>query len=167
MKYFITSDTHIGHRKIIEYGRPDDYEDRIFKGFTSELGDEDVFIHLGDICIGHDEENHEQLMRFVSGRKILVKGNHDHKSNSWYYRNGWDFVCDSFSLNYGGKRILFSHKPKQISKSFDLNIHGHFHTMDRPDRIEEFQGEYDVKFHKLISLENNGYRLTNLDSLIN
>lgn len=164
MQYLITSDTHLGHHKIIEYGRPMNYMERIYKWFGI-LKSDDVLIHLWDFCIGRDAHWHEEF-KAVDCKKILVRGNHDHKSITWYMNNGWDFVCDGFNLRYGSKNILFTHKPKCKSESFDLNIHGHFHTMERPERIAEFKCEYDTNYHKLISLEKNNYQLTNLQSLI-
>lgn len=28
--------------------------------------------------------------------------------------NGWDFVCDTFSLVYDNKNIIFSHQPLPV-----------------------------------------------------
>jgi len=33
MKIYITTDTHFGHKKLIEWGRPEDFEDKIVNGF--------------------------------------------------------------------------------------------------------------------------------------
>ncbi len=166
MRYLITTDTHFFHNKMIEYGRPSNYEELIYKGFEI-LEHDDCLIHLGDVCIGKDEICHDKLNSHLNCKKILVLGNHDHKTLSWYMKHGWDFVCNSFSLRYGNKNILFSHKPQIKSGVFDMNIHGHFHRMDRPERIDEFGSIYDPLYHKLISLESNKYTLTDLQSLIN
>lgn len=175
-KFYIISDTHFGHRNMIDYcGRPVDFEEIIF-GHLSEISNaSNTLIHLGDFCIGHDKQWHDRFLKTFSGRKILIKGNHDRKGLTWYYNNGWDFVCDSFSLNWYGKKILFSHEPQEI-RDFDLNIHGHFHNqLPRllkkewvvPDEEKRNKNNLSILTdkHKLVALEFNHYSpmlLTNL-----
>lgn len=55
MKIWITTDTHFGHDMLIQYGRPTDFSERIFKGLE-QVSPGDMLIHLGDFCIGKDEE---------------------------------------------------------------------------------------------------------------
>ena len=179
MKYWLTTDTHFGHTdKMVEYcGRPKDYEDKIFNGLEL-LGDEDVLIHLGDICIGDDEKWSEQIYNeCMLGQMILVRGNHDNKSDSWYYEHGWSFVCDTFSLKKYGLNILFSHTPQPIG-DFDLNIHGHFHNAlprllkgDWKADGEKERNEQDLinlttDKHKLLALEYTDYKPVELQKFL-
>jgi len=158
MKYWLTTDTHFGHDKMLEIGRPADYEQRILRGLSA-LKQEDVLIHLGDVCIGNDESNHAKFIVPLSVKKVLVKGNHDKKSDTWYLQNGWDFVCDSFSFNKFGKRLLFTHVPQAKRPDFDLNFHGHIH--------EAIHREYNPQdHHRCISLEVQGYQPQNLEKLL-
>ena len=131
MNYWITTDTHFGHSNLIQYsGRPENFEELIFERHAEVVKPDDVLIHLGDICIGNDAEWHKRFYFEVSGWKWwLVKGNHDKKSNTWYMNHGWDFVCETMSLNIYGFNVLFSHKP-QKDTGYDINIHGHFHNSD-------------------------------------
>lgn len=163
MKYWITTDTHLSHYRMIEFGRPNDFEDRIFKSF-SPLERNDVLIHLGDVCIGRDDYNHKRLLDAIPCKKWLIRGNHDRKSNSWYMSRGWDFMGDRIVLRYGGKNILFSHTPLAFDENIDLNIHGHLH--DNTHRDSDFDKVRTDK-HILIALEKNNYQLTLLDSLLN
>jgi calcineurin-like phosphoesterase family protein len=49
MKYWVITDTHLGHGKMEEYcGRPKDFEDRILRNLTC-VQESDVLIHLGDV----------------------------------------------------------------------------------------------------------------------
>src|SRR3990172_12754698 len=98
MRTFLLTDTHLGHEKVKEYcNRPDDFNERILRGLK-QISPGDTLIHLGDFCMGKDQYWHEMFMKELPGvKRILVRGNHDRKSNSWYMRNGWDFVCDDFS----------------------------------------------------------------------
>jgi len=163
-KIFLQTDTHLGHERMIEFGRVRDFENRIFKGLKV-LTPEDIFIHLGDICIGNDEGYHLNYVLKIPCKKILVRGNHDKKTISWYLQY-WDFVCDSFSLEVYGKKILFSHVPFPPQKElYDFNIHGHCHIKEllRKDKIYPY---YDEKYHKLLSLEKLDYQLIQLKTFL-
>ncbi len=131
MKTWIIGDTHFNHEKLRElhYGdRPYDFEGKIFKNLD-KLPAEDVLICLGDVCMGNDTKTHEKYIMPLKCRKILVKGNHDKKSNSWYYNHGWNFVCKEMSDKFFGKKILFSHVPQLYDTAkYDLNIHAHLHA---------------------------------------
>jgi len=166
-KIWITTDTHFGHANMVAYcGRPVDFSERILANLHF-LQPEDTLIHLGDICIGGDAYWHEKLSG-IHCRKILVKGNHDNKSNSWYLSHGWDFVCNSFTLTISGKKVVFSHQPQCLADN-DFNIHGHFHNqLNRLKRREwvvadeEKRNHYNLKTltinHINISLEGTKYQ---------
>lgn len=116
------TDSHLGHAKLLEYGeRPENFEQLIVRGIHETPVEQDLLIHLGDVCIGHDEYHHQTLMLPIRSRfkkNVLVRGNHDNKSDAWYYRQGWDFVCRSFSTKIFGKKLLFTHIPvKQTFKT--------------------------------------------------
>lgn len=163
MKVWIITDTHLGHKKLIEWGRPVDFEQQITSSLRREVKSEDLLIHLGDVAIGHDEENN-LLITSVPCKKILVKGNHDSKSNSWYLGHGWDFVCHSFMDVLWGKRVKFAHAPEPIEEDIDLQLHGHSHGDAHRD--EEFCPFYSPEYHKEVALEKTGYRPILLESLL-
>jgi len=123
----------------------------------------DVLIHLGDICIGNDEEIHKAIAS-LQCKKILVRGNHDGKSIGWYTEHGWDFVCDSFELIYHGHYLFFSHRPTAPMGHFTHNIHGHTHG--NLHRSEEYIPFYDPSYNKDISPELVGYEPLRLDVFI-
>lgn len=177
---YIITDTHWNHTdQMIAYcGRPKDYNELLWRSLE-ELKDDDMLIHLGDICIGKDQQVHDRLKEFKF-KKILVKGNHDHKSSSWYRKNGWDFVCKEFKDTLFGKNILFSHKPRPWDGEYDINIHGHFHNSlprllagewkvdGEKERNEQDLVSYlDKGEHKLLALEYEGYKPIKLDKFIN
>ena len=165
MKIYLTTDTHFGHYKLIEYGRPKNFEELIWNGLKN-LPEDCLLIHLGDIGFTGSQEVHDKYIKPLKCKKILVRGNHDHKSDSWYMRNGWDFVCNRFEARYFGKKILFSHIPVKDNNFYDLNIHGHFHNSDH--HLEEaFIVAVRNKKQRLISLERTNYQPVNLLDLIN
>jgi len=169
MKIWITSDTHFQHQKMIEYcHRPQDFDQLIWNGLKI-IQENDVLIHLGDICFGKsDIETHFHLQGGVKGTKILVRGNHDRKTALWYMDHGWDFVCDKLSGVWFGKRILFTHEPQPKEKNIDMNIHGHFHNAAINYAMNEFRNfEYDPKWHRLLALEYTNYKPVDLEKIIN
>jgi len=161
MRHWVMSDWHLGHTaKMVEYcNRPWDYNQKILKSMVN-IDSEDCLIFLGDICIGNEANWHSILStRF---KKILVRGNHDHKSYSWYMCHGWDMVVDSFTLNMYAKKMIFTHRPLVVVPEHHLNIHGHCHNDDRyvvhPDKILiKCEHDYMVSMMLLIcSLTSSG-----------
>ena len=130
MKYWLISDTHLGHTRMTELaGRPIGYEQTILDNLEGKDG---VLIHLGDVSFDHHPYWHSKLRSYALNMdRWLVRGNHDSKSDNWYLNNGWDFVCEEFTIQMFGKRIVFSHRPLVDNGTFDLNIHGHLHNSER------------------------------------
>lgn len=167
MKVHIITDTHFGHEKLTEMGvRPPKFTEDILNKL-GHLMPVDMLIHLGDFCIGNDAAWHEAFFKALppgSMKKVLVRGNHDHKGNAWYLSHGWDFVCDSFRLKFNGKDIVFTHEPLWPSVG-DLNIHGHLHDNDHR-LMGDMLNYYDQKYHRKLAIENTRYKAVDLDYFI-
>ncbi len=172
MNYWLISDTHFNHSKLEDWGgRSGDWQERIYKGLK-QIPIGDTLIHLGDICIGNDLEIHEKLFNpgfcvlWPNKKAILVRGNHDKKSTTWYNEHGWSFVCDQIGLQFHGVDILLSHRPMPPDTwRWRYNIHGHTHG--NMHRAEEYSAWYDAKnFHIDISPEIVGYAPIRLDTLM-
>jgi calcineurin-like phosphoesterase family protein len=152
---------------MVEYcGRPDNHTELIGNnllnfGFTKQH----MLIHLGDVCIGHDDEAHEKYIKPLPCKKILVTGNHDKKSNTWYLNHGWDFVCHEFRDKYYGKKIVFSHKPVVWDGEYDLNAHGHFHNTDHRSQEPELYAIRN-RYQKLFAIEYTNYKPVALEDFI-
>lgn len=165
MKYWITTDTHFNHWKMLEYcGRPNDFEHKIFKGLSG-IPSSDILIHLGDVCIGRDMEMHNNYIVPLQCKKILVLGNHDKKSPQWYMTNGWDFALKGLRLKVSGKRILLTHMPQPDDHWYDINIHGHFHNSDHRSHEPDLVKVKNEK-HKLLALEYTNYQPVSLEDFI-
>ena len=165
MKYWLISDTHFGHDKTIEFcGRPENFNELLLKGLNIVPVDS-IFIHLGDICIGNDYDWHRKMFyELPRCRKILVRGNHDKKSNSWYYEIGWDFVCEQFRDTIFGKDILFSHVQVK-DEGYDFNIHGHFHNSNHRRQEPQYTSILSEK-NLLYAPETENYKPVNLEKFI-
>ncbi len=163
MNYWIISDTHFNHQKLEEWGgRSGDWQTTLWF-FLDCIPKEDILIHLGDICIGNDQEIHN-LISALQCKKILVRGNHDKKSAQWYMEHGWDFVCDGLELLFHGYYLYLSHRPQRQTSYFTQNIHGHTHG--NLHRSEEYTDFYDPQYHKDISPEIVGYKPLRLDTFV-
>jgi calcineurin-like phosphoesterase family protein len=175
-KTWITTDTHFNHERLktLGRGRPDDYEERILESMRQNIKPGDTFIHLGDICMGDDSDAHFRmfvlypLLNIMEDvQKVLVRGNHDHKSYSWYKNHGWDVVCEAQIIRHHKKRILLSHIPfleKHVrAMGCDYHFHGHFHgTNDRANRRIEL---YNHNFHFDVAPDNNEFKIYSLDEV--
>jgi len=166
LNIWIISDTHFFHDKLMEYcGRPADHTNKIFQNLM-KIPEKDLLIHLGDISIGRAAEVHEKFIMPLKCRKILVKGNHDRKTNNWYMMHGWDFVCYTFQDDYRGRKILFSHYPVN-AKDYDYNLHGHLHNnVYKWDKLTDENKKFVNKKHLLFAVENTGYRPLKLDYIL-
>lgn len=165
---WIVSDTHFLHDVLIkkEYcNRPKNHTYKIFNNLMT-IPEKDLLIHLGDISIGREDEVYEKFIRPLPYRKILVKGNHDRKSNNFYLNRGWDFVCYSFQDTYKKKKVLFSHYPKPAD-DYDFNIFGHLHSnISKLGHLTKENQKFINKKHLLFALELTNYRPLKLDYII-
>lgn len=156
MRIYAISDTHFGHDKLVELsGRPVGFDDMIMDNLSKVSGD--LLIHCGDFCIGNDAVHMADFVEATAGfkKKILVRGNHDGKSDSWYLERGFDVVCESMTNTYFGKQILFTHIPTAVTERFDFNVHGHMHGNQHRKAPEN---GYDPTWHRDLAPEINNYK---------
>jgi len=156
-KVFVIGDTHFLHNNIIKYqDRPEDFNTLIIANWNKVVKPDDMVIHLGDLAAGI-KGRYDLLKKIVSnlnGKRILIRGNHDHLTNEEYINEyGFEAVYDYFILD----DILFTHYPLRIneySKKAEIEnvknlhsiyeknnlkkvIHGHTHRKD-VDLINHF-----------------------------
>lgn len=163
MKIWLISDTHFSHIKLEEWGkRTGQWQRKLWKGL-SLIPKSDTLIHLGDICIGDDAEVHEKI-KLLKCHKILVKGNHDKKSNTWYTEHGWDFVCDGIELIFNGHYLHLTHRPSHPQGNNTWNIHGHTHG--DMHHSEDYVDFYSKEYHIDISPELRGYSPLSLEAIL-
>ena len=136
--------------------RDKDYEKKI-KQSLSKIKKDDMLIHLWDICMWKDTEVHEKYIEPLLCRKLLVRWNHDNKSNTWYLNHWWDWVVDEYIININNKWVILSHMPIIDIRDWVYNIHWHYH-----DRLIKPISDY----HKLYSPEKEDYELKELCNFI-
>lgn len=145
-KLWVIGDTHFNHTNIIKYtNRPfrsvEEMNETIINNWNRVVGDEDLVIHLGDFGFFWKEEQAKEFADRLSGRKILILGNHDRKKWDWK-AIGFEGVTKKLVF----QDFIFSHKPLQPKDNPQLkqNIHGHIH-----DKNSEFFWQSNVCVEKI------------------
>jgi len=134
---FYIGDTHFAHANILRFVDKNDkpirnfvsleeMHDHIIKKWNSVVQPNDTVYHMGDVCFGGVENL--KYIGYCNGKKILVRGNHDHYDIYSYL----EYFDDVQGMFYKDKMIL-SHMPVYedtlIGKHsrFIGNVHGHLH----------------------------------------
>lgn len=175
MRAHVLSDLHLYHDNIIGYcSRPFADVDEMNRFFVAEwnvrVAPEDVVVVVGDMSAGLRERRSEfaELLRSIRGKKVLIRGNHDHEPDDFYLENG--FQCVKEHLHLAG--VLFHHYPPtddlHEGKSLPYGprcankyvrqykpwafLHGHDHRVDVPERPGCFNCASDRLGHAPIPL---------------
>lgn len=129
---YIISDTHFRHANIVKFcGRDANHDEIMRRNWMETITEEDNVLHLGDLMVWYNDlwvEEAKYIVRGLSGRRAMLRGNHDKMENEEYGRLGF-MVIPEFIQEFDGKRVLFSHYPDQSRlDQWDINIHGHIHN---------------------------------------
>ncbi len=128
--YFI-SDTHFGHKKILEFEPSrrtlgdtiEEHNEKLIDNWNSVVSKNDIVWHLGDVAWSSTAL---KLCERLRGDKRLVMGNHDHYGSDDYLRY--------FTKLYGVATLktgeVLSHIPlhPDCAERWKVNIHGHLHS---------------------------------------
>ena len=134
-KTFFIGDTHIGHRKIIEFSPErkfntiEEHDEAIITAWNLVVTPIDKVFHLGDVFFR--KENIEQAKR-LNGRKFLIMGNHDTYWSATEYEKVFERCYGGFAFN----DCILTHvpvHPNQLDHRFKFNIHGHLHSHNLQD----------------------------------
>jgi calcineurin-like phosphoesterase family protein len=133
-RVFVTSDTHFGHKRVIEFEpvlRPfasiEEHDRELVARWNATVKPKDTVWHLGDVFFGKD--GHLVLAQ-LHGLKKLVLGNHDHYPLEVYQR----YFSKIFGAAEWGNCIL-THVPVHPGqmRRYAGNIHGHMHSKKLDD----------------------------------
>jgi calcineurin-like phosphoesterase family protein len=162
LKNLVISDLHLAHTNVIEYcNRPfkdtDEMDETVIRNWNSVATEEDTVYCLGDLAFGKGSKEKLKLyLPMLKGRIILIRGNHDRETVTWYKRYGIEEV-------HGGEywvyqpNILLSHRPYP-TKAPRMNIHGHIHN--------NLQSIEPRNVYVNVSVEVINYTPLDLDELI-
>ena len=164
---WLISDTHFGHHNIIQFcDRPVNHEDVMMNNWRNTVGPDDTILHLGDVAFGNRRGIYlwTQDINELPGRKLLIKGNHDHSSSIKIYKAIFE-VIPPFVQDFSGVKFLFSHYPDEhVSDEWDINVHGHIHN-------NPLQGDFSPmvdldKIYENVSVEVINYTPIRLSSIL-
>lgn len=140
-KLFFTSDTHFGHKNIINFSeRPftnhETMDDALIRNWNSIVPIDGIVYHLGDFSF-HNAQHSKYILEQLNGKVILIQGNHD-KCTS-YFKEIHDVlrlkVLDDLGTFGKYTQIILSHFPFAIwdKKHYgSWHCHGHSHGTYTP-----------------------------------
>ena len=137
-KNFFISDTHFGHKNILEFihhdGSPmrefksmDEMHDTMIENWNRVVRPCDKVYHLGDVAFNMMDL---KILDKCNGKKILIKGNHDKMKLNTYRKYFTDIrAYKIFPPCEAGPGFICSHipiHPESLSR-WKFNVHGHLH----------------------------------------
>ncbi len=137
---FFTSDLHFGHKNIINLcARPfasvEEMDAYIIEGWNRKVKKNDVVYIIGDVV--WDKNRVSYYMEQLSGKKILIPGNHD---TTWVRREEcqkyFETILPYLEIHLSGHPITMCHYPmlewkssrEETKRKLGYLIHGHIHN---------------------------------------
>jgi calcineurin-like phosphoesterase family protein len=154
---WVTADLHLGHDNIIKFTREDGsplrnfssiqkHDQTIIDNHNSLVKPEDRVYILGDVVM-----NKKFLYKVgqLTGRLVLVKGNHDIFKLEDYTPYFDDIRAYVVQKDGDGNKVILSHVPIHPDSvgRFGTNIHGHLHA-----------GSINDSRYVCVSLEHTDYK---------
>lgn len=182
MTAWVWSDLHAFHTNILEYcARPfadtEAMNEHFVRVWNERVSDEDIGVFVGDVSAGLKDRRGEfaSLLRRFNGRKILIRGNHDHEPDNFYLENGFQAVREHLHL----AGVVFHHFPPSDDRKDNNSVpygvrcalryldmykpwaflHGHDHRVDVPERAGCFNCASDRLGHAPLPLFDALYRV--------
>lgn len=157
MNFFFTSDTHFGHKNIINYcNRPFDTVEKmnetLIEKWNKKVGKKDIVYHLGDFCMGDPK----QYIDHLNGKIYSILGNHDKQIEKIWKQLGWIKMIKTVKI--GGVFITLCHYPFEVWNKSHFNqwhLHGHCHGTLQVNHGKR----YDV------GVDSNGYEPVEFEEL--
>lgn len=133
MTIWFTSDTHFGHKSIINYARRpfhsvDNMDKLMVMNWNEVVQKGDTVYHLGDISF-HNKDKTAKILRSLNGQLHLVRGNHDRESDTWY-KQFFASVSPLKEIKVEGQKIVLCHYPMTTwnqAHHGSWHLHGHTH----------------------------------------
>jgi calcineurin-like phosphoesterase family protein len=130
---WFTSDTHFGHKSIIQYcNRPWGFVHQMDEGLIQAWNDrvkpsDDVF-HLGDFSFHNAQYTIDNILPRLSGRLHLIEGNHDKIMRK--HPDQFTSMAKLKNVKVDGKMLVLCHFPLLSWEGRHKgwwHLHGHCH----------------------------------------
>lgn len=176
MRYWLWSDLHINHDRILELGKHRgarfadivEMNEHIIKTARHFIKPEDTIFLLGDILFRPRRSDHMKLDEFMvrfPGHKHLIRGNHDYQ----YYNSanpdesiidhwGWVSSQDYLEFRYGKTaKFVMMHYPIASwhgAHRGTIHVHGHLHKNTKFDGVpHRFDVGFDCSMDKPFNID--------------
>ena len=171
---FFTSDLHFGHENIADlchrpYKSIFEMDEALIENWNEKVNKNDVVYIVGDIVI--DKRKLPEYIERLSGKKILVVGNHD---EAWCKREElkayFEEVTPYLRTNLNSHPITLCHYPmlewhasrEKNKRKLGYLVHGHIHN--------RVSSKYDGIYRQFNALnagvDVNGYAPVTFDELV-
>lgn len=138
---FFTSDTHFGHKNIIDFcKRPffnvEEMNETLIENWNSIIPEDGEIFVLGDFAFG----NHafwEYIINRLNGKIHLIIGNHDRRALSNHCDKLFESINFQLQLNINNKIIDLNHYPflcyagSYRGENSSYNLFAHVHTSNK------------------------------------
>lgn len=141
METWLISDTHFGHKNILNFKKEDGENLRSFSSmeemdeimvtnWNSVVKPDDKVYHIGDIAFNNFTYI-QSIFNRLNGRKVLIKGNHD----NWFKLSQYSQLFYDIRAYHVLDNILLAHIPiHPLSlERWRGQVHGHLHSSSVPD----------------------------------
>jgi calcineurin-like phosphoesterase family protein len=136
---WVISDTHFGHRNIVNFTNNDgtplrpwddiqEHDEALIKNWNEVVKPNDVVYHLGDVVI--NRKALASIMPRLNGKKRLIRGNHDVFKTKDYMQ----YFDEIYGVKVGTDiykewNFIMSHIPihRESMSRWKANLHGHLH----------------------------------------
>jgi calcineurin-like phosphoesterase family protein len=142
-KIWIISDTHFGHKNILNFQNEgkyvregfssvEDMNEQMIENWNNKVSSNDIIYHLGDVYFNSKKEAEEIISR-LNGHKRLILGNHDNPKD-YPISNNFKKIMLWRHFTISDVKVVLSHMPIHDTGfgRYELNIHGHIHDNDSP-----------------------------------
>lgn len=122
-KLFAISDHHFGHQNIIKYCHRKDLDGNplssaledaklMIEAHNKVVCDDDLVVFVGDVQVSKQGGIWiPKILPKLKGRKILIRGNHDHKTDQEYLDMGFERVDTTLVID----EYCFHHYPDTLA----------------------------------------------------
>lgn len=114
---WITSDTHCGHARILDFctdTRPwdsvEEMNEALLDSWNETVKSGDTVYHLGDLSFMKREET-EKILQKLNGQIFLVYGNHDHALREGWAKAYFVHRADVIEHKLCGEKVVMCHFP--------------------------------------------------------
>jgi calcineurin-like phosphoesterase family protein len=162
---WVTSDTHFGHAKIMEYcKRPfatvAEMDEALITNWNALVHPGDRVYHLGDFSFGDPYP----YLKHLNGQKYLILGNHDDfKAHEAAMK--WNWMKNLFDLKVDKQTIVLGHYGQRVWNKMHYgswHLYGHSHG-GLPPYGKSFDVGVDCWNYKPVSYDQIKEKMDTLD----